>query len=222
MVLVIPGCVTSPEPPPVATEPAGFPDQDYRDAGARGESVYRIDHDTSVVQILVYRTGVLARLGHDHAMTARNVQGYAWLPAEGGARADLYLTVAELVVDDPEARAAAGFTTEPSASDRDGTYHNMLLSLDADHYPLVHLHVTVATIDLSGDRNATVDLTLHGTTRRLIVPAHIVTNSDGFRVTGMFQIRQTDFGITPFSVFGGALAVRDELVLHFDLGFSTF
>ena len=99
----------------------------------------------------------------------------------------------------------------------------MLASLGANQYPEVLLHITVPAIELHGGRQAriiTVDLTLHGTTRQLTVPTEIMAHGDGFRVTGSFEIRQTDFEITPFSVFGGALAVRDELELHFDLGFS--
>ena len=32
---------------------------------------------------------------------------------------------------------------------------------------------------------------------------------------GAFVARQSDFGITPFAVFGGALAVQDEMELRF-------
>ena len=224
-VLAATGCVTQPEPPPAPTAaPAGFDgvERVYHDAAGRGEPVYRIDRGESVVQILVYRDGALARLGHDHAVTGRQIHGYAWLPTNGAARADLYLVVAELVVDDPDARETAGFTTEPTAADRDGTYRNMLASLDADRYPYVFLHVVVPTTGPPEARVTAVDLTLHGMTRRLAVPVNVVTTGDGFLVTGTFRIRQTDFGIKPFSVFGGALAVRDELELYFDLRFGVF
>jgi hypothetical protein len=227
-VLAATGCVTQPEPPPAPTAaPAEFDrvGRVYHDAADRGESVYRIDRGESVVQILVYRDGALARLGHDHAVTGRQIHGFAWLPTNGAARADLYLVVAELVVDDPDAREAAGFTTEPTAADRAGTYRNMLASLDAERYPYVLLYIALPTTGLTGGREArvtAVDLTLHGTTRRLVVPVSVVTTGAGFRVTGTFRIRQTDFGIKPFSVLGGALAVRDELELHFDLGFGEF
>jgi hypothetical protein len=217
------GCVTQPEPSPApSAAPADFPERVYLDAAERGEPVYRVDRGDSVVQIHVYRAGALARLGHDHAVTGGRIHGYAWLPTGGSARSDLYLAVAELVVDDPDARQAAGFTSEPTADDRDGTYRNMLASLEADRYPFVLLHVAVPTFgspDDSDGRIAAVDLTLHGTMQRLLVPVTIVTTDSGFRVTGTFRVRQTDFGITPFSVFGGALAVRDELNLQFDLSF---
>jgi len=227
MVIMI-GCVSSPEPPPV---PAGAPDEFtaagriYRAAAARGEPVYRLDDHGSMVRILVFRSGALARLGHNHAVTGRQIHGYAWLPANDPTRADLYLALATLIVDEPQAREAAGFATELTQEDRNGTYRNMLASLEAGRYPHVLLHVTVPMTGLTADRDtriADVDLTLHGMTRRLAVPVQSVTTGGGFRVTGTFRIRQTDYGIEPFSVFGGALAVRDDLELKFDLGFIGY
>lgn len=221
------GCVMRPAPSPVvAGAPPGFPDAWYRDAATRGEPVYAIDTDRSVVQILVYRDGALARLGHDHAVTAGPLVGYLWPGGiESAGRADLYLALSELVVDAPQARAAAGLGDGPTAADIDGTRRNMLASLEADRYPHVWLQVLLPPAE-SGQwlvaRDASVDLTLHGTTRRLSVPVRIAAAGDAWRVTGTFTLRQSDFGITPFSVLGGALAVRDALELAFDLRFAGF
>ena len=42
---------------------------------------------------------------------------------------------------------------------------------------------------------------------------------EGATVTasGAFQVRQTDFGITPFSVAGGAVQVADVVDVRFDI-----
>jgi len=228
IVLAVSGCATPPEPPPVRqAAPAGFDtlEREYRDAANRGESVYRLNRDESMVRILAFRAGPLARLGHDHAVVNRRISGFARGLAGNAMQADLHLDVMELIVDDPQVRAAAGMESEPTAEDIKGTRRNMLASLEADLYPAVLLHVTVPPLDvpaLGVDLVATVVLTLHGMTRSLAVPVHVVTDGGGFRVTGAFDVRQTDFGITPFSVFGGALSVRDELELTFDLVFTEF
>ena len=39
----------------------------------------------------------------------------------------------------------------------------------------------------------------------------------GGRARGEVVIRQSDFGIQPFTVLGGLLAVKDELVVQFEL-----
>ncbi len=228
IVLALSGCVTQPEPPPVPqAAPVGFDalEREYRDAASRGESVYRINREESMVRILAFRAGPLARLGHDHAVISHQISGFARVLAGNAMQADLHLDVMELIVDDPQARAAAGMESEPTAEDIKGTRRNMLSSLDADRYPTVLLHVAVPSLDFpatGADVIATVELTLHGVTRPLAVPVHVVTDGGGFRVTGAFDVRQTDFGITPFSVFGGALSVRDELELTFELVFTEF
>ncbi len=226
--LIVAGCANQPGTPrELVADEVGFDslERDYLNAAALGESVYTLGNHDSVVQILVYRSGALARLGHDHAVTGRSLRGYAWLPDDELARADVILNLAEMVVDEAEGRQAAGFTSEPSAADRDGTYRNMLASLDVDQFPSALLRVSSSTLEPLGEphlQTVAVDLTLHGTTRQLAVPVFVVEYGDGFRVAGSFKIRQTDFGIKPFSVFGGALAVRDELDLHFDLIFHKF
>jgi hypothetical protein len=64
---------------------------------------------------------------------------------------------------------------------------------------------------------ANVEVTLHGVTRTLQMPAKLAVDKGRFSVQGQADIRQSDFGITPFSVLGGALAVKDELHIIFDV-----
>ena len=57
------------------------------------------------------------------------------------------------------------------------------------------------------------EITLHGVTRRQWFVAEV----EGRRARGEVVIRQSDFGIQPFTVLGGLLAVQDALVVQFDL-----
>jgi polyisoprenoid-binding protein YceI len=61
------------------------------------------------------------------------------------------------------------------------------------------------------------ELSLHGVTRPLRIPAKIDRGAERIEVGGSFAINQTDFGIEPFSVFGGALAVQDRVDLSFTI-----
>jgi polyisoprenoid-binding protein YceI len=61
------------------------------------------------------------------------------------------------------------------------------------------------------------DVTLHGATRRYSVPVTIERKDSALRTTGSFTAKQSDFGIKPFSVLGGALAVEDQIELRFDI-----
>jgi hypothetical protein len=44
----------------------------------------------------------------------------------------------------------------------------------------------------------------------------VTSSSDEFSASGKLKLRQTDFGVKPLAVLGGALQVQDE----FDLAFS--
>jgi polyisoprenoid-binding protein YceI len=66
-----------------------------------------------------------------------------------------------------------------------------------------------------GSGDIRVMLTLHGQTRTLQVPAQVEADKQRMTVSGKLSFNQTDFGITPFSLFGGAIAVRDAVDLRF-------
>src|SRR5258708_23733284 len=88
------------------------------------------------------RRGPPARLGHDHVVASHEVTGYV---APGEGRADLYVALARLVVDEPELRKEAGFDTQPSESDIEGTRSNMLNHvLEAERFPFALIGVAGA------------------------------------------------------------------------------
>lgn len=199
-----------PAPAPTAQVPVDFPEAYYRQAQLQGRKVLRVDPDRSIVAIEVQRAGTLARLGHNHVVSSHHVQGYV---ASREERADLYIALNRLAVDEPGLRAEAGFDTQPSADAVEGTRRNMLNKvLEAQRFPFVLIHATRAH---TASPALQVAITLHGATRTFDVPAQIETDKDSITVTGRMALNQTDFGIVPFSVLGGALQVRDRIDLRF-------
>jgi hypothetical protein len=195
-------------PPQIA---AGDPDAWYRDAEAGGKTVMPIDARQSLITVIVHRGGALARLGHDHAVASRSVSGFV-APEQG--RADLAFRLDQMTVDEPGLRKQAGFDTQPSDAAIEGTRTNMLTRvLDADHYPLVRIHVERAT----GQAPLRAAITLHGVTRTLDIPTLVEAVPGGLRASGDVSLKQSDFGIEPFSVMAGALAVQDQIDIHFAL-----
>jgi polyisoprenoid-binding protein YceI len=61
----------------------------------------------------------------------------------------------------------------------------------------------------------TGNLTLHGITQSIAVPVDAEMNGDAITSRGRFVVKQTDFGMTPVSVAGGMVSVKDALVVHF-------
>ena len=202
--------------PPSAVEhlqtPAGFPSTYYQQAKATGSTVLKIDAKHSLVVIDVRRGGVLARLGHDHVVASHDVTGYVDIT---GGRADLYVPLDHLTVDETALRAEAGLTTQPSQDAIDGTRHNMLVKvLEADQFPFALIRI----IRDPADRlKLSVAITLHGTTKTFDVPAQIDTTPGVLKISGKMTFNQSDFGITPFSILGGAMLVEDKLDLRFQI-----
>ena len=192
--------------------PADFPEAHYRHAMTLGKKILRVDSAQSLVVIEVRRAGSLARLGHDHVVASHNVTGY--VSVEEGL-ADFYVPLARLAVDEPALRAEAGFGTHPSPDDIEGTRHNMLVkTLDVEHFPFAVIHATWAD---ANRRTLKVSITLHGVTRTYEVPAQMKTVQNGIVVDGKMSFNQTEFGITPLSILGGAIQVQDKVDLRFHI-----
>ncbi|MBI2306248.1 MAG: YceI family protein [Rhodocyclales bacterium] len=195
---------------PTIGQPADFPAADYRRAEAAGHRVLRIDPAQSLIAVDVRRDGILARLGHDHVVASHDVHGYVDLDA---GRADFYLALAQLVVDEPELRDAAGFSPQPEEAAIAGTRRNMLTRvLDAGRFPFAVIAVRRSEPDAT---MLQVAITLQGATRHFTVPVQVDTRADGIAVAGTLDFRQTDFGIVPLTALNGALQVADRLDLRF-------
>lgn len=215
LALVLAACAPpvtrAPETPPQA--PVGFPEARYLELAAQGRPVFRVDGARSLVVIEVHRAGSLARVGHDHVIAAHALRGYV-APDEG--RADLYALLEDLVVDEPELRAAAKLDTHPSAEDIAGTRRNMLAGLDSTQYPFVAIHVSgVAARD--GETPLEVSLSIHGVTQVRHVPVRTQRTGDELTSTGRMELRQSDFGMKPLSILGGTLQVQDAFEIRFSI-----
>ncbi|CAM4373907.1 Lipid/polyisoprenoid-binding YceI-like domain-containing protein [Comamonas aquatilis] len=204
-----------PSPPSLSIHaPADFPAAAYAQAAAQGQRVLRVDSRSSRVVITVRRGGTLAKLGHDHVVAAQELQG---LVAPELGRADIYLALDSLSVDDSDLRAQAGFDTQPGSADIAATRANMLGKvLQTQQFPFALIQVSSAAT-LASNALLAVDITLHGVRRSFSVPARVESKGKGLQVSGMLAFDQSSFGITPFSILGGAIQVQDRLELHFDV-----
>jgi polyisoprenoid-binding protein YceI len=217
--LLLSSCVTpEKKPAPVATPTPPVVTKAPEAANARR---YRIAADQSTLHVLVYRGGTMAQLGHNHVISSATISGEVWLDeslAKSGF--NLVLPVNDLIVDDAQARTAEGTDFQAKVSDdaRAGTRRNMLKLelLDGEHYPTIHLRSVIMT----GWRDApevTASITIKDQTREVVVPVQLTIAAHTLKVVGQFDIRQSDFGITPFSVMMGALQVQDQFKIKFEL-----
>jgi polyisoprenoid-binding protein YceI len=207
LLLLLSACARPLAPP--APGPAADLDW-YRRAAASGAAVYAVDPGASQLAVTVRRAGLMARLGHDHVVASRTLAGYA---APGLGRADLWFRLDQMSVDEPQLLREAGIARQASPEAVEGTRRNMLGPvLEAQRYPLVALHAQ----GLDGGR-LRVAVTLHGATRRLELPAAVQVDAAQVRASGTARLKQTDFGVTPFSVGGALLSVQDELEVRYHI-----
>lgn len=210
-------------PAPASAPPSATTDGQagYRQAALPGE-VWQLDADASQLRVYVFRGGTAARMGHNHVLRVTALEGHVHLPSgePTQARFDLRVPLQSLAVDEPALRAETGdgFSGERSTTDIEGTRANMLgeRGLQADRFPFVH----VKSVAVAGDWPvlvAEVEITLRGVSRRQSVALRVTREAGILRIGGALVLRQSDFGITPYAVFGGLLAVQDAVVVSFDL-----
>lgn len=219
LILALAGCALQPDVADVAPVAAADERAPTAWLAARG-TPFLLDAARSRITIRVYRAGRLAHLGHNHVIEVLDLSGrLKRLPAGGGV-AELSFRADRMRVDDPAARTRAGeaFVQLPDAAAVAGTRRNMLgpQLLDAQRWPEIGV---LARIDDLGAPSSLADLhlSLRGLGRRYRVPVSVVVTADQITVAGSVLLRQSDLGITPFSVFGGALQVRDAIEVDFQV-----
>lgn len=224
LALLLGGCAAVPVTPVATMTQLEAPlAQRYAELQAReGGRLYGLDPAGSQLLIHVFRAGRAAQLGHNHVLSAPQLAGQAWLPETGlaGARFELEARLDQLELDAPARRAALGpgwaslLSPEAVAATRTNMLGDGLLQ--AATFPWVRIR----SLQLGGELPklaAQIELELHGRTRSLWLPLQAELAGPQLRASGALVLRQSDFGIVPFTVFGGLLAVRDELVIEFEL-----
>jgi hypothetical protein len=182
---------------------------------------YRIDAAQSELRVLVYRAGVMASLGHNHVIVNRALSGWVTVAGPPSAAAfALTVPAGDFVVDDPAARRAEGADfSDPVTDDaKSGTAHNMLgpAVLDAAAHPAVTVR-SLAVAETRGGFEATAAIEAAGHESHLVVPFTLDRTSGRLSATGALTVRQSTLGLTPLSIFLGALRVEDAIGLKFKI-----
>jgi len=161
-----------------------------------------IDTSKSIVTVQVKKAGLLSAFGHDHEIAAPIAGGVV---DPTGHRVELHFNSSTLRVSD------RGI----SEKDRADIQDTMLGAdvLDTQRYPEIVFRSTRAEPGAEGIWNVYGDLTLHGQTR----PVSAEVRDNGGHYLGAVRFRQSEFGITPVRIAGGAVRVKDEIRIEFDI-----
>jgi polyisoprenoid-binding protein YceI len=211
-------CQTRPPAPTPVPAPVPRAEQPAIRAGARQ---YVVVPGESLLQILVYRGGAMARLGHNHVIASHHLEGELQLTDDPLAtRFEIRVPVNELTVDEVAMRESAGSDFPPNVpqSARDGTRKNLLSEalLDSANYPVIRLRATDVAAAGEGF-DVGVEISLKDQSRNVRVPVQLERKDGGLIARGEFALKQSELGLKPFSVAMGTLVVLDEMKIRFEI-----
>jgi polyisoprenoid-binding protein YceI len=161
-----------------------------------------IDTGRSKMTVLVYKQGLFAFLADNHEIDAPIQSG----SVDGAKSVRITVDAAKMQVLDPKL----------SSDKRSQVQANMLgpQVLDVQRYPTIEFQSTAIADKGNGVLTVTGNLTLHGQTRSITFDAK---DEGGAHFTGSATVRQTAFGITPIKIAGGAVSVKDDVRIEFDI-----
>ena len=170
---------------------------------AASSDTREVDGTHSTITVHVYKSGFLSAFGHNHEIQAPIQSGR--VQESGNPSVELRVDARKLRVLDPEA----------STSTRSQIQETMLGTqvLDADHFPEIHFQST--GVEQKGSDHWIVHgkLGLHGKDEPIAVD--VILKDERYR--GAAVLKQSDFGITPVTVAGGTVKVKNEVRIEFEI-----
>ena len=172
-------------------------------AGPASATVQHIDTQQSTITVRVFSGGLWAGLGDNHEIRGAVKRGT--INDSTPAEVHVVVDAASFRVLDPDA----------SAKTRAEVQMRMLGPdvLDVNRFPELLFDSDSAERTESGGWTVRGQLTLHGQTRPLTAT---VTSANG-HYKGSLALKQSDFGIKPIKIAAGAVKVKDELKIEFDI-----
>lgn len=159
------------------------------------------------------RTGLGAKAGHDLTIEVTRWRGK--IAVNAASPADSSVTI-EADVDSFEVREGSGVVKPLTDADRADIKNTLRTKvLHADRYP----SIVFTSTRVSGSAESfriDGDLTIAGVTQPITVQGRL----DAGRAVGSAVVVQTRWGIKPYSAFLGALKLRDEVDVRFDIGLT--
>lgn len=186
-----------------------------RSEGATSSQLVRFQLDAGKSEFIVHakRGGLLWFKGHDHRVTVGSFTGEAALTTDVLNPASLSMTIDASSLEE----------THPTIPDNHKKIINQELDeivLESSKYPEITFKSTEITGGLKNgafDVKVAGDITLHGVTKRIVIPATVTLEGGGFRAKGKFELDRSDFKIKTPSAARGTVKVRDTLKFDFDI-----
>jgi len=176
-----------------------------------------LDPGRSELVVRIFKTGAAAAFAHDHVIRASQVEGkVTWSPEQPAVGSiEVRSPTASLVVDEPELRRKYGLESELSDDTRSKVHDTMVSErqLDVAAYPEMSFVSRTVRPASDGSVEVTGDLTLHGTSKRVVFTVRPQANGTEVQAHAEITFNQSDFGIKPYRAMLGMVGNQDEAKL---------
>lgn len=178
------------------------------DRAAAQPVVYTILPAASLLQVHTGKGGLLGGLGHEHDVRAHAYAGTVVYDPEDPSRSRVTLIVP---TDSLEVVIADDSSDIPEITE---AMRRKVLRVDS--FPEIRFSSTGVTV-----RDSTLhllgDLTMAGVTRPVEVDLVLGVTPQILHARGSFAVKQTDFGIRPYSAALGTIKVKNEVTFTIDV-----
>ena len=174
---------------------------------------YEIDPGRSKFMVEAYRGGVAWFRGHDHHIAVPDFSGQAQLTLDALNPASLQMKIRAASLEE---------TSDEFTPQQKGIIKKELqgIVLETAKYP----EITFKSSEVKGFlKNGSFelkiggDITLHGVTRHIVIPATVSVEGDVLHAIGEFNLDYAKFHIRPTSAFHGTVRIKDKLKFTFDI-----
>jgi len=174
---------------------------------------YHLDPSQSKFIVHADRTGLAWFKGKSHLIAARDFSGEASLSLDALNPASLEMNIKAASLEE---------TSDVFTPQQKGIIKKELetIVLETAKYP----DITFKSTDVTGtmkngafDVKIGGDMTLHGVTQHVVIPATVTINGDTMRAIGEFSLDRKKFKVNATSAFKGLVKVKHKLRFAFDI-----
>lgn len=174
---------------------------------------YRVDPERSRFMVRAHRGGLAWFKGHDHHIAVREFSGTAELMPDALNPASLNMTINAASLEE---------TSDVFTPEQKGIINKELdeIVLESAKFPEITFRSTDVTGEMKNgafDVKIGGDITLHGVTRHIVIPATVSLQGADLHATGKFTLNRGDFNIKATSAFHGLVRVKGKLSFTFDI-----
>lgn len=174
---------------------------------------YKIDSSQSKFMVHASRGGLAYFKGHSHEIAVRDFSGDAELAMDLSNPATLEMSIRADSLEE---------TSDVFTAEQKQIINKELdeIVLEAAKYPEIRFKSTDVKGTINGsqfDVQIGGDMTLHGVTKRVVIPARVSINGDTLRAQGEFSINRKDFNVNATNAFHGFVRIKHKLKFTFDI-----